>query len=213
MATATFKVVLLGEGRVGKTCLCLRYVQNTFSPEQESTIQATFLKKRLNVGRKTVELNIWDTAGQERFHALGPIYYRDSNGALLIYDITDRDSFTKVRNWVRELRKIVGKDIVLLIIGNKEDLEKKRQVDNEEAEQYAKSVGAEHMLVSAKTGKNVEQIFLELTKQMLKMKESANANSNALTGGDDMGSSRRPGRGRTSVDITTEPEQKSGGCC
>lgn len=152
--------------------------------------------------------------GQERFHALGPIYYRDSNGALLIYDITDRDSFTKVRNWVRELRKIVGKDIVLLIIGNKEDLEKKRQVDMDEADQYAKSVGAEHMLVSAKTGKNVEQIFLELTKQMLKTKENASGGSNALTGGDEVVSSRRPGgRGRQSVDITMEPEQKSGGCC
>lgn len=71
---------------------------------------------------------IWDTAGQERFHALGPIYYRDANGALLVYDITDRDSFTKVRNWVKELRKIVGKNIVLVIAGNKSDLEKQRQV-------------------------------------------------------------------------------------
>ena len=88
-------VVLLGEGRVGKTCLCLRYVQNSFSAEQESTIQATFLERRLTIGRRSVVLNIWDTAGQERFHALGPIYYRDSHGALLVYDITDRDSFTK----------------------------------------------------------------------------------------------------------------------
>ena len=115
-------VVLLGEGRVGKTCLCLRYVNNTFSSEQESTIQATYLEKRLNVGRRAVTLNIWDTAGQERFHALGPIYYRDSHGAVLVYDITDRDSFTKVRHWVKELRKIVGPAIVLVIAGNKADM-------------------------------------------------------------------------------------------
>ena len=171
--SSTFKVVLLGEGRVGKTCLCLKYVKDTFTPDQESTIQATFLEKRLHIGRKSITLNIWDTAGQERFHALGPIYYRDSHGALLVYDITDRDSFSKVRNWVKELRKIVGKDIVLMIAGNKEDLEKKRQVDVKEAEEYARSVGAEHMLVSAKTGRNVEQVFLELTKQMQKQKDSS----------------------------------------
>jgi Ras-related protein Rab-21 len=111
---------------------------------------------------------IWDTAGQERFHALGPIYYRDANGALLVYDITDRDSFTKVRHWVKELRKIVGKDIVLVIAGNKADLERKRQVDDNEAQEYAKSVGATHMICSAKTNKNVEEAFLELTKGMLR---------------------------------------------
>ena len=114
--------MLLGEGRVGKTCLCLRYVNGTFSSEQESTIQATYLEKRLNVGKRAVTLNIWDTAGQERFHALGPIYYRDSHGAVLVYDITDRDSFTKVRHWVKELRKIVGQAIVLVIAGNKADM-------------------------------------------------------------------------------------------
>jgi len=120
-----FKVVLLGEGRVGKTCLCLRYVQNSFTDNQESTIQATYLDKRLNVGKKSVRLMIWDTAGQERFHALGPIYYREANGALLVYDITDRESFNKVRNWVHELRAEQGMQIQLVIAGNKSDLEKK----------------------------------------------------------------------------------------
>jgi Ras-related protein Rab-21 len=166
--SVSFKIVLLGEGRVGKTSLCLRYCDGKFSNKQESTVQATYLDKRLNVANTSVKLMIWDTAGQERFHALGPIYYRDANGALLVYDITDRDSFTKVRNWVKELRKIVGQDIVLCIAGNKIDLEKKRQVDNAEAESYSQSVGAFHFLTSAKTGKGVEAAFLELTKQMLK---------------------------------------------
>merc|ERR1719473_1956459 len=111
---------------------------------------------------------IWDTAGQERVHGLAPIYYRDAVGALLVYDITDRESFNKVRNWVKELRKIVGKNIVLVIAGNKCDLEKQRQVDDAEAKAYADSVGAHHLLVSAKTGKMVEETFLELTKGMLK---------------------------------------------
>lgn len=172
--STAFKVVLLGEGRVGKTCLVLRYVQNQFSDAQESTIQATYLEKKLNIFKKSIRLQIWDTAGQERFHALAPIYYRDANGALLVYDITDRDSFTKVRNWVKELRKIVdGEGIVLVIAGNKADLEKKRQVDPDEAQKYADSVGAIHMLVSAKSGNNVEAAFLEITKGMIKVKDDS----------------------------------------
>lgn len=200
-----FKVVLLGEGRVGKTCLCLRYVQGTFSGSQVSTIQATYLDKRLNVGKKSVKLMIWDTAGQERFHALAPIYYKDSEGALLVYDITDRESFTKVRNWVKELRKIVGPKIVLVIAGNKMDLVKNRQVDEEEAMEYAKSVGAVHMPCSAKTGKGVEEAFLELTKGVLKMK-----------GGKPTAAGEYQGKSRNFVQITEEnvaPAKKSGGCC
>eukprot|EP00057_Strongylocentrotus_purpuratus_P012963 XP_011667437.1 PREDICTED: ras-related protein Rab-21 [Strongylocentrotus purpuratus] len=91
-----FKVVLLGEGCVGKTSLVLRYVENKFNDKHITTLQASFLNKKLNIGGKRVNLDIWDTAGQERFHALGPIYYRDSNGAILVYDITDEDSFTKL---------------------------------------------------------------------------------------------------------------------
>ncbi|KAL5016745.1 hypothetical protein ScPMuIL_006334 [Solemya velum] len=94
----SFKVVLLGEGCVGKTSLVLRYVENKFNDKHLTTLQASFLNKKITFGGKRVNLAIWDTAGQERFHALGPIYYRDSNGAILVYDITDEDSFQKVLN-------------------------------------------------------------------------------------------------------------------
>ena len=99
------------------------------------SLQASFLNKKLNLRGKRVNLSIWDTAGQERFHALGPIYYRDANGAVLVYDITDADSFTKVKNWVKELRKMLGNDISLAIAGNKVDLEKQRHVSAESAEE------------------------------------------------------------------------------
>lgn len=130
-----FKVVLLGEGRVGKTSILLRYIKGEYSDRQVSTLQASYLDKRLALGATQVQLSIWDTAGQERFHALGPIYYRDASGALLVYDITDAESFVKVKNWVKELRKIVGNDIILVIAGNKIDLEKNRHVDEAEAVQ------------------------------------------------------------------------------
>lgn len=110
---------------------------------------------------------IWDTAGQERFHALGPIYYRDADGALLVYDTTDTDSFAKVKTWVKELRKMVGEGIVIVIAGNKIDLERERQVGRDEAEAYAQSVGAVHCLTSAKNGRGIDECFLTLTKGII----------------------------------------------
>mmetsp|Transcript_34343 Transcript_34343/g.55454 ORF Transcript_34343/g.55454 Transcript_34343/m.55454 type:complete len:215 (+) Transcript_34343:83-727(+) len=165
-----YKIVLLGEGRVGKTSMVLRYVNNVFSEKQQTTIQASFLSRRLTLGENQVNLAIWDTAGQERFHALGPIYYRDADGALLVYDTTDSESFNKVKNWVKELRKMVGQEIVLCIVGNKIDLDKERQVEKEVAAQYAESVGAIHMEVSAKLGRGVEETFLQITKKMMDMR-------------------------------------------
>lgn len=162
-----FKVVLLGEGCVGKTSVALRYVEDKFNDKHITTVQASFLKKKLNVNGKRVNLAIWDTAGQEKFHALGPIYYRMSNGAILVYDITDEDSFQKVKSWVKELKKMLGSDICLVIAGNKVDLEKNRTVAIEEAEEYAKQVGAMHFHTSAKLNQNIEEMFLDLTYRMI----------------------------------------------
>ncbi|XP_028129937.1 ras-related protein Rab-21 [Diabrotica virgifera virgifera] len=162
-----FKVVLLGEGCVGKTSLVIRYIEDKFNPKHISTIQASFLTKKLNLDGNRVNLSIWDTAGQEKFHALGPIYYRSSNGAVLVYDITDEDSFQKVKSWVKELRKMLGTDISLVIVGNKSDLEKDRHVDVEEAKSYAEKVKAMHFQTSAKLNEGVEEMFLALTQKML----------------------------------------------
>ncbi|XP_038073559.1 ras-related protein Rab-21-like [Patiria miniata] len=201
-----FKVVLLGEGCVGKTSLVLRYVENKFNDKHLSTLQASFLNKRLNIGGKRVNLAIWDTAGQERFHALGPIYYRDSNGAVLVYDITDEDSFAKVKNWVKELRKMLGNEICLCIAGNKIDLEKQRNVSVAEAEAYAAQVGAKHYLTSAKLNKGIEEMFLDLSKRMLE-----------TTPSDDLGkgtsSARASRKTVTIVDDEDMPKQSGGGCC
>ncbi|XP_078049329.1 RAS oncogene family member Rab21 [Augochlora pura] len=162
-----FKVVLLGEGCVGKTSVALRYVEDTFNAKHLSTLQASFLNKKLTINGKKVNLAIWDTAGQEKFHALGPIYYRMSNGAILVYDITDEDTFQKVKNWVKELKKMLGSEISLAIAGNKMDLEKDRSVAIEEAEEYAKQVGAMHFHTSAKLNQNIKEMFLELTRRMI----------------------------------------------
>ncbi|KAF2076118.1 hypothetical protein CYY_002580 [Polysphondylium violaceum] len=170
----SFKVVLLGEGCVGKTSIVLRYIQNTFNDKHLMTQHAGFFQKNINIAGKRVQLTIWDTAGQERFHALGPIYYRGSQGALVVYDITDNDSFVKAKNWIKELKTMLGNDISLCIIGNKADLEKSRVIPLAEAESYAKSVGAIHYSTSAKLNKGVEDLFLDLTKRMLANMNSSN---------------------------------------
>ncbi|KAA0199858.1 hypothetical protein HAZT_HAZT001334 [Hyalella azteca] len=162
-----FKVVLLGEGCVGKTSLVLRYVEDKFNERHISTIQASFLMKKISIDGKRLQLSIWDTAGQERFHALGPIYYRDSQGAILVYDITDMDSYHKVQDWVRELRRMLGDNIVLAIAGNKSDLSANRVVDCTTAQQYAEEVGAFHFETSARLNEGVEELFLDLSRRML----------------------------------------------
>lgn len=204
-----FKIVLLGEGCVGKTSLVLRYVEDKFNDRHITTLQASFLTKRVNLNGKRVNLSIWDTAGQERFHALGPIYYRESHGAVLVYDITDQDSFQKVKNWVRELRRMLGDDICLVIAGNKTDLERERHVSLEEAETYAREVGALHFLTSAKLNQGVEELFLELTRRML---QTALTNDqqriNSLTRG---GSTTT--RNLQIVDDQVAPSSGKSSCC
>jgi len=160
------KLFCLGKGVSGKTSLILRYVEDKFNDKHESTLQASFTQKKINVDGRRITLAIWDTAGQEKFHALGPIYYRHSNGAILVYDITDKQSFEKVKIWVKELKKMLGNEISLTICGNKSDL-RERNVEPEEAENYATLVGAKHFYTSAKLNHNIEQVFLELIERMV----------------------------------------------
>lgn len=202
----TFKVVLLGEGCVGKTSILLRYVENKFHDKHVSTLQASFLNQKLNIDGKRVTLSIWDTAGQERFHALGPIYYRDSNGAVLVYDITDEDSFQKAKNWVKELRKMLGNDICLCIVGNKIDLQKDRKVPAEEAEEYAASVGAKHFHTSAKLNKGIEDLFLDLSQRMIETAQESDQQKASNLG-------RISSQRKNIIVMDDETQQTRSSCC
>uniref|UniRef100_A0A1I7UBQ3 Ras-related protein Rab-21 n=1 Tax=Caenorhabditis tropicalis TaxID=1561998 RepID=A0A1I7UBQ3_9PELO len=162
-----FKVVLLGEGCVGKSSLVLRFVENKFSSRHLSTIQASFQSKTINIDDCKAELHIWDTAGQEKYHALGPIYYRGSNGVLLVFDITDRRSFEKVKNWVLEIKTCLGKSAEILIVGNKTDLEDERKIARQDAEAYAETEGAIYMETSAQDNIGISEAFEALTAKML----------------------------------------------
>ncbi|ULU05680.1 hypothetical protein L5515_014083 [Caenorhabditis briggsae] len=170
-----FKVVLLGEGCVGKSSLVLRFVENKFSTRHLSTIQASFQNKTVQVDDCKAELHIWDTAGQEKYHALGPIYYRGSNGVLLVFDITEQRSFKKVKNWVLEIKTCLGKTAEILIVGNKIDLDDERQVSRQEAESYAESEGALYMETSAQENRGISEAFTALTEKMIQHSRTATA--------------------------------------
>lgn len=113
-------------------------------------------------------MSIWDTAGQEQHHALNTIYYRGAQGALIVYDITDLDSFSKMSMWVSELRQQCGDKLPIIIVGNKSDLESNRQIKLADAEDYAKKLAVDHYSASARTGTNVKQVFKSLTERKYK---------------------------------------------
>lgn len=168
MPRRKLKVVMLGEGRVGKTSLLTRFLNNSFADDQASTVQAKMHSSlKMEVEGQVCEVAFWDTAGQERFHALGPIYYRDAQGAVLTYDITDKDSFAKVRVWLRELHQVVGENIAIVVVGNKCDLERERKVKKEEAESWCAEQGAQHFLASAKLDLNVSNAFNGLVNKIV----------------------------------------------
>lgn len=145
----------------------LRYCRNVFDEGQISTTDASNLEKLIKLEDSNVKLFIWDTAGQEEYHALNQVYYRDAAAAILVYDITDRDSFDKVQTWVEELRLYLDKDTPIAIAGNKCDLPNK-QIEQDEVEDYAKAINGAHFYTSAKTGKGIEDIFVEITKAVLR---------------------------------------------
>ncbi|KFO28530.1 Potassium voltage-gated channel subfamily H member 4 [Fukomys damarensis] len=163
-----FKLVLLGESAVGKSSLVLRFVKGQFHEYQESTIGAAFLTQTVCLDDTTVKFEIWDTAGQERYHSLAPMYYRGAQAAIVVYDITNTDTFTRAKNWVKELQRQASPSIVIALAGNKADLASKRAVEFQDAQAYAEDNSLLFMETSAKTAMNVNEIFMAIAKKLPK---------------------------------------------
>lgn len=153
------KAILVGNSAVGKTCINLRYTDDKFSPSFITTIGIDFKIKNVNVDGKNIRLQIWDTAGQERFVAITKQYLRGGHVILLVYDITDRESFENVENWINTIYDKADSDVCILLVGNKIDMEKKRVVMYEEGEKLAKKFKVPFFECSAKTGENINKIF------------------------------------------------------
>lgn len=176
----SLKLVLLGEAAVGKSSIVLRFVSNDFSENKEPTIGAAFLTQRVTINEHTVKFEIWDTAGQERFASLAPMYYRNAQAALVVYDITKPQSFIKARHWVKELQEQASKDIIIALVGNKIDVlenGKERSVSREEAEKLAEEENLLFFETSAKTGENITDVFLAIGEKV-PIKSANQANNN-----------------------------------
>lgn len=167
MKTIEGKVVMLGSQGVGKTSLIGRYMGNC--DYASPTIGASFFNCKLNLGDTKIKLQVWDTAGQERFRSMAPMYYRNANAAMLVFDLTQYNSFTAIKNWVKELQQNVEETMVLAVIGNKSDLMHQRQIDGEEGQKYATSIGATYHEISVLHNEGVQTVFLAIAKDLLRM--------------------------------------------
>ena len=162
------KVVLVGAAHTGKTSIVNRFIYGGFTPHTMPSTQPAFFQKKVCYSGPETMLEIWDTAGQEQYHALSPMFYRDADGGIVVFDLTDSSSFAKSKQWVSELRQARGDNISIILVGNKLDLASLRVVSLEAMHEFAKSIGAETFETSAKTGENVELAFANLVKTISK---------------------------------------------
>jgi len=153
------KYVIIGDSGVGKSNILLRYVNNVFSEEFKSTVGVEFGAKNIEINENKYRIQIWDTAGQENFRSIARAYYKNSVCACIVYDITNHSSFESIQSWIDDCKKQSPKSVLMVLVGNKKDLENKREVSYEEGESYAKAHDMLFMETSAKTGEHISEIF------------------------------------------------------
>ena len=162
-----FKVLLLGNSNVGKSSLFLRFVDDIWNDTFVPTIGVDFKIKTFDLDDKKIKMQIWDTAGQERFKNIIASYYRGAHGILLIYDVTDKESFKNLQNWLIEIEKNANKNVLKVLIGNKTDLEDKRAVTYNEGKEFADTYGLKFIETSAKKNSNVNEAFETLGREIM----------------------------------------------
>jgi len=178
------KVVLLGESGVGKTCIMNQLMEGEFKEKTFSTISAQFHRKNFKFpGNKSITLDIWDTAGQELYRSLNKFYYKKAKAVILVYDITRIDSFNEVKNyWYNQIKENTNNDVIIAVAANKSDLYEKRQVSDEDGEEFAKSIGAIFESTSAKNDSGITNLFENIAHKLLesgfKMKKTQGETEN-----------------------------------
>ena len=196
-----FKVILLGDHTVGKTCFINRYCKDIYNENQISTVGIINYKKILTINKKKINLTIYDTSGQERYRSLAKNFYKGADGILLFYDITSKESFQSIGNWIESINENIEKsEIGLLIIGNKNDLEHSREVSEEMKKELEKSQNVEIIETSAKNNINIDISFNKLIQKMLRLKElNENPDKKDII--------------KLGENIIEEKSKENGGCC
>jgi len=162
-----FKFIVIGDAAVGKSCILYRFTDNKFKSDSTHTIGVEFGSKIIEVGGKFIKLQIWDTAGQERFRSVTRSYYRGAAGCILVYDMSSRESYTHLSNWLNDARALATSELVIVLVGNKADLQEEREVTFLEASRFAQENDLMFLESSAKTGDNIEEVFVKCAKTIL----------------------------------------------
>ncbi|KAG6791500.1 hypothetical protein POTOM_000621 [Populus tomentosa] len=193
-----FKLLLIGDSGVGKSCLLLRFADDSYLESYISTIGVDFKIRTVEQDGKTIKLQIWDTAGQERFRTITSSYYRGAHGIIIVYDVTDQESFNNVKQWLNEIDRYASENVNKLLVGNKSDLTANKVVSYETAKAFADEIGIPFMETSAKNAINVEQAFMAMAADIKNRMASQPAANNA-----------RP----PTVQIRGQPVNQNTGCC
>ena len=184
---------MIGDTGVGKSCILLRFADNTFTDSYISTIGVDFRFRTVEVDKKVCKLQIWDTAGQERYRTITSAYYRGADAIVMVYDVTNRDSFRHVNDWLLEVTRYSSEDTCKLLVGNKSDMVAGRVVTTQEGQNFAKELNVDFLETSAREGTNVETAFFQMTTALMArgknrdaqggQKVSGSSNGNASKGG------------------------------
>ncbi|CAJ1394935.1 unnamed protein product [Effrenium voratum] len=167
------RMLLIGDSGVGKSCLMLRFADDTYNDDYMCTIGVDFRIRTMLIDGKTVKAQIWDTAGQERFRTIAASYYRNAHGIIVAFDLTDRESFRNVRQWLQEIEKYAPAGVNKMLVGTKKDLVSKRVVCEEEARELAEELQLRYLETSAKNCHNVDEAFHAMAKEVTERLEQA----------------------------------------
>ena len=201
------KVILIGDSGVGKTNIMSKFLKNQFMEESKATIGVEFGSKLFNHEGHKIKAQIWDTAGQEKYKAITGAYYKGSKGALVVYDITQKKTFENIEKWVNDLKAAGDPKITIILIGNKNDLDDKRQVSKDQGEEKARSFGCAFLETSAYSGDNIDKAF------NLMVKEIYERFSNDSTGEDELAPGSNGNGEDVKLDKVNDNNIKKKSCC
>ena len=184
------KIIIIGEAGVGKTCIIKKFISDEYNENEFPTGSLSFASKNLNVIDNNIEkelkLEVWDTVGQEKYKAMAQIFFKNSNAVILVYDITNKNSFDELTTyWIDKIKEYNSNNLILAIAGNKSDLYFKEQIKEEEGRKFAQKIDAIYRLTSAKNGEGIKELFNEIGKKYLMKKNNKENNNNNLNEDDD----------------------------